>query len=529
MKFIQPPGRYIVLALCVLGPMLGAGYIFTLDMAPAPPFPDWLQKMGLIAILVASGIGAERFVTALKPEKATTAAWQWAACFAGILYTINPFVYSRFMAGQYRVLLGYALLPFFAAAFVTLMREPGWRKALLASIWLVAISIVSIHTVGLAVLVALVFGVLWFWRHRANTVWRKKAGWSVVMLGGAMLLANSYWLLPALLGHGSTAEAVAGFGSADLAAFATNADGFGWLGNVLALQGFWADTKSLYIVPMDVYSWWWAPWLGLWLLVLFGVYKSWKVQRGLAIALVALIFIAALLAIGTAGTLAKPINEFLIHYIPFFAGYREPQKFVALIALAYAYFGAVAVAALAQWAQGHAHNQKRAPFVVLPVFALPFLAAPLMLWGFNGQLQPGLYPAEWYSVNDYLQRVDPQAKVLFLPWHMYMRFDFAGRVIANPADRFFANPIIISSDPEMAGAKSYTSNSDQQALQSSILPAALAGDKNVAKNLRMLNIRYVIVAKELDYKRYGFLGTQPGFSLVQETASVTVYKVNDSE
>lgn len=529
MRFVKAYGVYILLALVLMMPMLGNGYILTLDMVPAPPYPHWLQKIVLFAILLGAGIGAHRLITTLRPTVYDERVWRYGAYFAGLFFMINPFVYSRFMAGQYLVLLGYALLPFFLRAWLLFLREPGLKRALAVSTWLVLISIASIHTVGMAALAAAGFGVLSLWQRRQDKLWRVRMLKFTGVIGGIVLLACSYWLVPALLGQGRTANAVAAFGSADLAAFATSPDGLGWLGNVLALQGFWADTKSLYITPMDVFNWWWLPVVALWLLVGLGVYKSWKAQRGVTLVFVCLIIISAILAIGTAGTLAAPMNEFLINHIPFFAGYREPQKFVALIALGYAYFAAVAVGAPAKALRRALHGYKFAPLPLLPAFALPFLLAPLMLWGFHGQLQPRQYPADWYAANDYLKATDPGAKVLFLPWHLYMWFNFAGRVIANPADKFFGNPVVMSSDPEMDGAKSYRSTPDQMELQSRILPAALAGGRDFAKNLHMLNIRYVIVAKELDYKRYGFLGTQPGFSLVQDTTNVKVYKVNQVE
>jgi hypothetical protein len=541
----RPLAFYSVAALAVLLPLLHGGFVLTLDMVFAPdmPFPDqmsasfvwhaavsvlsyvlpadFVQKIILVSALLLAGISAHNFYATLQIGKSNLAPY-----FAGLLYILNPFVYSRFMAGQYAVLLGYALLLFFLRAWILFLREPGWRKAVAPSLWLVAISIVSIHTVGLAVLAAVCVGLASWWRRRKDTKWQRQALLGSGIIAGSVLLLSSYWLVPALLGYGKTAGAIAGFGTADLAAFATNAEGFGLLGNVLSLQGFWADTKSLYVVPMDMFSWWWLPWLAVWALVVFGIYKSWRAQRDITAALIGLIIVAAILAIGTAGTLAAPINEFLYKYIPFFAGYREPQKFVALIALAYAYFGAVGVASLADTVKQY-WRSKFAPAAVLPVFTLPFLIAPLMLWGFNGQLAPRHYPTDWYAVNDYLQSVDPNAKVLFLPWHLYMRFDFADRVIANPAPKFFQNPIVISNDPEMDGAKSYATSRDQQELQARILPLAQRDSKELAANLLMLNIRYVVLAKELDYKQYGYIDRTGGMTLIKATDTLKLYKVSN--
>ena len=92
--------------------------------------------------------------------------------------------------------------------------------------------------------------------------------------------------------------------------------------------------------------------LALWALVLAGVVIVWRRQRTVAVIGLSLIVIAALLAVGTAGTFAASFNRFLVDTVPFFAGYREPQKFVMVIVLVYAYFSATAVAAITQQFKG---------------------------------------------------------------------------------------------------------------------------------------------------------------------------------
>jgi hypothetical protein len=483
-------------------------------------FPSDFLEEGILAVaFVLAGFGAHRLVQhAIKESKINLAAYA-----AGLFYMFNPFVYSRFMAGQYAVLLGYALLPFFVVSFLKFLDRPSFARALCVALWTTVIAIVSIHTVGPVLICALIFIGAIFWRRRHDKLWRfsvlKYVGLSVILA----ICMNIFWIIPAFQGHSVTLEGVSVFDQADRQAFATSPNGFGWLGNVLALQGFWADAKSLYLVPMDIFNWWWLPWLAVWALVIFGIYKSWQKDRGITAAFVALIIIAALLAIGTAGTWAAPFNQFLVDYVPFFAGYREPQKFVMLIALAYAYFGAVAVAGLADMARQKLHF-RFAHVVVLPLFALPLLIAPL-LPSFYGQLTPRQYPADWFEVNTYLQQTSPKAKTLFLPWHLYMPFGFAGRDIANPAPKFFKNPIIISNDPEMAGAKSYASTKDQQEVQTNVIPTLKHSTKSVAPSLRMLNIRYVILAKELDYKMYANMDVEDGIKLVRETETLKLYEV----
>ena len=127
---------YLLLGLGVMGPLLLPGFVLTMDMVFAPVMrmpnhvdntwlfyaslhvlnrflpADFIQKCMLLSILVASGIGAHRLLWQLRPDGEK---FPRNAIYVGAaLYMINPFVYDRFMAGQYGVLLGYCLLPWFA-------------------------------------------------------------------------------------------------------------------------------------------------------------------------------------------------------------------------------------------------------------------------------------------------------------------------------------------------------------------------------------------------------------------------------
>src|SRR6476659_7363991 len=134
-RSLLPYVPYLVLSLLVLGPLLLPGFVLTMDMVftPVLRMPDhvdntWLfyvllhvlnfvlpadviEKTMLLAALMLSGIGAHRILRLLRPsgEKYVTLAIYIASAF----YIINPFVYDRLMSGQYGVVLGYSLLPWF--------------------------------------------------------------------------------------------------------------------------------------------------------------------------------------------------------------------------------------------------------------------------------------------------------------------------------------------------------------------------------------------------------------------------------
>jgi hypothetical protein len=530
-------------AVSIMLPLLASGYVFTLDMVVTPAIKapelatsnylyqitqhafnfflpsDVMQKFVLSITLLLMGVGAHRFITLLLPSPVEMRGVEWPSYIAGILYIFNPFVYSRFITGQYLILLGYALLPFFAISLWKFLQKPTAKQSIFVAARAVLISVVSIHTVGLAVIIAVAFGGLWLYRRRRDKLWLMAVGKNSLFAGVLAFVASSYWLVPLLLGQGQTATAITGFGAADRAAFATTGEGLGLVGNIAALQGFWADAASLYLMPADVFSLWWVPFIALWVLVGVGVWYGWRTQRGLTIAFVGIMLVAGVLAAGT------PLNDWLASWLPFFAGYREPQKFVALIVLAYAYFGALGVAALAHYMQHKKVTPQYRNATMATVLMVPVLCVPLMLGGFAGQLKPRDYPADWYALNQKFKTEHTTQKVLFLPWHLYMRFNFAGRVIANPADKFFDPPVVISADPELKGAKSYNSTGDQQVIERAILPEARQGGVHMGAALQRLDIGYVMLAKEFDYQKYQYLRAQKDLQLVSDSPTLQLYKV----
>ena len=123
----------LTLAVLLLGPALGPGYVLSYDMVWVPDLalradvlglgsslpravpsdavvavldevlPGWLlQKLVLVGLLVAAGLGASRLVPGLPLAGRLTCltVYQW-----------NAFVVERLVIGHWPVLVGYAVLP----------------------------------------------------------------------------------------------------------------------------------------------------------------------------------------------------------------------------------------------------------------------------------------------------------------------------------------------------------------------------------------------------------------------------------
>jgi hypothetical protein len=541
MRKYQPHLIYGALSLAIMLPLLKPGFVLTLDMVFTPHIrmpgdvmssylfyvllhwlnaivpSDVLQKIILLAIPYLSGWGMYRLLQHAHEDRLGGSSVNWGAYVGGFLYAVNPFVYSRFMAGQFAVLLGYSLLPFAVRSLLILVRKPSLRGSVALGIWLTVIGVVSIHTLGsiaiLCITALLLVG--WRYRHQRGRLVRvlKSLGLSL----GLMAVLSSYWLVPLALGHGATAQAVNGFTAGDQRAFETLGGGLvGRLANVLRLQGFWAEGHNLFRLPQAHMLGWGIIVLLLWSLVVIGIRSSWRRhERFIVVLLAASAGVGVLLAIDVANTILGRI-------LPFFSGFREPQKFVVLVALAYAFFAGQGVNALFG-RYGHSEQWARQSAVLIVALLLPALLTPTMFWGFGGQLRARQYPPAWTAMNNRLDQDNSSYNVLFLPWHLYMYYDFVGRIIASPSTSYFDKPMIASNQMELKGASPTSTDARKTLLSNVLLPQASKGTR-LGTQLAPLHIKYILLDKDDDYRKYAYLDGQTDLHLLVNNTHFLLYQ-----
>ena len=528
---------YAALALLIVGPWLKPGYIFALDMVFTPQLrmPDTLtssylfhaflhvinfvvpsqiiEKFILFAIFFLSGFGAYRLAQSLPGNRLSSYA-------AGLLYAVNPFTYDRLMTGQYSVLLGYALLPFFVQSLLSFLQKPRLRQAITLALLATLIGIISIHTLGPIFIIGVSASVIWLVKHRYKRDWRSSFWkYAVGALGGFALL-NSYWLVPLLTGKGATSAQVASFTGGDTAAFATLGDSFiAKLGNVLSLHGFWAENHDLYLLPNQQITTWGVLILLLWTVAIVGAVQWWRAGKRTLVALFgSLVIIGSLLAVGFGiGVLAQHVSAF--------AGFREPQKFAGLIALGLATFFGAGASFIAQYMRDQFESHAAANVAAAFLLLVPAIITSTMWWGARGQLQAQNYPPEWAAVNAKLNADPSNFNTIFLPWHLYMRFDFAGRVITNPAPEFFDKPVIVSDQAEL-GETAAVKPSDTKRQLDALLKNS-SNNKEIAAQLGKLKVKYIIVDREEDYAQYNFVNHTPGLQKVGDYGLLALYR-NDA-
>ncbi|HEY9205836.1 MAG TPA: hypothetical protein VIO58_07930 [Candidatus Methanoperedens sp.] len=477
---------------------------------------EFIQKSLFFLIFFISGISAYR----MCPEE-----WGIGRYFAGFLYMLNPFIYVRFLAGHWLILLAYSVVPFVVKGFMDYFEAPSIKKSVNIAFLLTFVFILEIHTPFLLFIVLGIFYIL-------NLAESRKTGKALEISKSTafvflfLLLLNSYWLVPSFIGNKASLNEIT---SSDLYIFTTKHDlNFNTLFTSASMYGFW---RGGYIYTKDILPYWYLFFIFILFFSVHGfVSKYGHPEHGIYVRAFGIIAVlSALLAAGISGPFAG-VFEFLFNNVFFFKGFREPQKFVGLLVLSYAYLGGLGVSelekAVGRKSEGSGVYGKIGIWLLIALALLiPFIYSFTMFNGFWGQLEPVDYPKDWYAVNDFLNSDNQDFKALFLPWHLYMDFKWlptSQKRIANPASIFFDKPVIQGDNMEAGPIYSSSSNPVSRYIE------FLLGKKDKIDNfgelVAPLNVKYIILTKEVDYKQYDFLYNQNDLEVVKNSENLVVFR-----
>jgi hypothetical protein len=249
-----------------------------------------------------------------------------------------------------------------------------------------------------------------------------------------------------------------------------------------------------------------------------GLRSKEKKYRAMTIGSGLLFVVSVVLAAGIRIPVGSQITYFLFNHLPFYKGLRESQKWVSVTTMIYLAFLSVGLRELFT----KKIVQRNAFIMKCFVGAIIIMEAPFLLWGFAGQVKPVQYPSDWYAVNNYIVHdSNCSGSILFFPWHLYMSFSWIGAIVANPAPSFFQCPVVSGTDMEWGGEFDNSGNSESRAVEQWL---ATGGKTDLLQN-SAYNIKYIVLAKELDWQSYIGMGTNPELQLVVETPTLVVYKV----
>ena len=539
---------FSILSLVLVLDFFPPGYVLTLDMVFAPDtfrisdsfyglsnqysvlplfaFLDFLsiffsneliQKLLFFLIFVVSGVSMFK----LCPEE-----WGIGRYFAGFLYVLNPFIYVRFLAGHWLILITYAVTPIVIKAFIEFFNSPSTKRSVFIAFLLTFVFFIDTHTPFLLLFVFGVFCIINIVEYRKDTKRILEISRLAVLVLLFLIMLNSYWLVPSFIGsQGPLGEIT----TSDIYVFTTKQDlNFNTLFTTASMYGFW---RGGYTYTKDLLPFWYLFFAFILFLSVHGLVSNYKHPKyGVYVKAFGIIAVlSVLLAAGISSPFAG-VFEFLFNNVFFFKGFREPQKFVALLVLSYAFLGGLGLAEIRKLASEKGASKFEYEkigvwFIVGIALLTPFVYSFTIFNGFWGQLKPIDYPKDWYEVNDFLNGDVQDFNVLFMPWHLYMDFKWLPtpqKRMANPASIFFDKPVIQGDNMEAGTIYSSTSNPVSRYIE--YLFARRDKIDNFGELVAPLNVKYILLTKEVDYNTYDFLYKQKDIEIIKETPNFVVFK-----
>lgn len=543
----------LVVALIVFPWFAHSGYLFFTDYSIGPKINlDWtsswflfnvlfkglsfifplyfLEKIFIAAILFFILLGGRQIVLSVSSGLIDREDFKISPALVFILSLFalfNPFVYDRALYGQFGIIVAYGALLFVLAYLYQAVVSLNFKNIYYAAIFSALVLMFSLHFVFALLLFYFLFFILLFCRwselKTANKFWPLIR--ALILTIVIILILNANWLIALVTGSSATVNFVAqGIGQQDLVVFATaGATPLQTLTNVLLMGGFWGAAQHRYI-DFSAGDLWGLGFIFLLPIIIYGLYLNFKKtnrpQKIFSFGLIIIFVSAVILALGIKTPFSNIISLFLYDHLPFYKGLREPQKWVAVLIPIYLYFltwGATKLATKKWFAENS---------VVMGIIlaALIVIQAPLLLFGFNHQVRPTNYPASWYETDQFLVNHSANSygcgeEVLSLPWHMYMSFSWIGNVVVNPAAAFFSCPVITGTNMELGGIYDNSLNARGAATEK-----WLAGH---GQDVTLLSgIKYIILAKEVDWQSYSWLDNVSYIKLIKETDNLRLYEIS---
>lgn len=482
-----------------------------------------VQKIAFALPLFLGGVAATALVQWLLKRIGITAILP--ALAAGTFYILNPFAVTRVVMGQSYLLLAYALTPWAILAWLRFVAKPSVTAGLAAGVAISAVILTNAHHLILAPFL-IIFLLPW---PRQSKIYSPRTVLAVLTPLGALGLAT-------MLAHQASSAAYLAFQPLGPWARAVQAPFTGSLVmDVLTLTATW-KLDLLFLFPHEILPG--AVLAGPLLLIMgVGIVAAWRhpTLGWLVRRLVLLSLACVLLTIGVAHPLTEPLAAWLYEHVPFWLGLRDSGKFMSLLAVSETILLGLGLAVIPRLIAParHAPLLKTMFRLLPPGLAVIIMAA--LIWpaqsGFGGQIAPRAYPPSWHEWQAQAATYPRPGRTLFLPWHMYLPFEFTdGRTVVNPAPGFFTNTEIISGDNSEVGGtfgRPFIATESARPLSRQIeqILAEAAVQQDMGRRLAAENIHFVMLATDtVDVTQYQYLYQQPDLRLVFERPELVVWE-----
>ena len=518
---------FLIPILIVIIPLLSGKYIFAFDSIPKNHFDSfygelipvyggtlffdfvysriiYFQKIMIFLILFLSGYSISLFSQKISISRASQ-------LYASTLYIFNPYVYIRMISGHWPMLFSYAVLPFLLKTFMDILDKKE-KKEIIKFVVILSIVAFNIHILIISFIIMGVIFLFWYNKNRDIKIFQILA--LSLML---FFLLNSYWILPVLSAQNTQIENI---GEKDYETFAPK----GGLFDIASMYGFWNEG---FLSPKNFLPGWQILYLVILSLAIIGfIYYSKDQKIGIYVKAFSVIGILGfILASGVNGPFGDIVRWLFDNTL--MKGFRDSHKFVAMMVLTYSVLGGLGIQKIKN--EYDSVNKNIVKFLLLAIICIslitPLVYSFTFFNGFAGQIKPTDYPDDWYETNNYLNKDKQDFKILFFPWHLYMDFGWVNNTnkrIVNPA-RYFFDKEVISGTNAQIGDLYREVNTPEQVYIDSLLDKR-DNITDFGELISILNVKYVILTGESDYKKYFFLFSQTDLELVKQTKNFFIFK-----
>lgn len=441
---------------------------------------------------------------------------------AALIFAINPFIYERFLAGQWMIILGYSLLIPLTAYLIEFCHEENVRNSFKLFGIIILLEIISIHLFIIALIIITFVWVITFFSHRFKMDFFKKG----LILGLFILLSSGYWLMPAISSKTAPLDI---FGSEHWAAFRTAGQGsFGVLANVLTLHGFWEEHESWikrFVLPKEGGFVFGVSLALMFFLVLFGISAGLKEKqlRPKILLMISILCLSVIFSCGIGEGVFKNFNLWLFEHVYFWRGFRDTEKWSAVLALLYALFAGLGARWIILWFQKPEYRK----IVLYILLAIPLVYTSMMLWGFTSQLRTVQYPESWAKINNIL-RLDKNCRALFLPWQQYYYLQFNNSMLTvNLSGNYFDCDIVHGKNMELGIIRSQGGNGEEYDAIERVVMNNIANPDDTIAFLKQKGIKYLIFTTDMvsmDYYKYPFINSKYTHKIIDE-GDIYLYQV----
>jgi len=378
---------------------------------------------------------------------------KWAYLLSVAILSFSPFVYERMMMGQILVAASLFFLPislYFAKRFAD---SPSFKAAFPLAL---SLSFLNLSLQGFVLNTCMVVLFL-FVNHLFLDKRARRKNWTpYLQLAGVFLAANLLWLIPYFVLPQNPI-----FSSIDqshLSFFSPQSSaGFNTAVKSALMYGSWREVGVLRafkeLPTAFTYGF-------IALLFCLSIYAWLKQPRNpLFITLAVGWVIGLVFATGISHPWTNGVFEFFYNHVPMFSGFRDSNKFVELVVVAYAVLAPLGI--YLGLGEKVFSQKKSNPHYLLATVAILLVLAATVAYnypalGLSGQLHPISYPPEYLSIPS---MIPDGEKALAVPSGIYHSYTWSlaagldGRV-GNPSGGFSWIVVTASSPQDFGGTLS---------------------------------------------------------------------------